>query len=111
MAAIIFDYLIKYGVRIRQPVFISTIVTSDLVFEMAKRNHIEGIRTLTGFKFICEQIEFIKRERKDFFFGCEESYGYLISDLVRDKTLFKRALSSLKSRHLPKPKNEFAHSP
>ncbi|MDD3938263.1 MAG: phospho-sugar mutase [Bacilli bacterium] len=92
MAAIIFDYLIKYGVRIRQPVFISTIVTSDLVFEMAKRNHIEGIRTLTGFKFICEQIEFIKRERKDFFFGCEESYGYLISDLVRDKDAFQACL-------------------
>ncbi|HQC32192.1 MAG TPA: phospho-sugar mutase [Bacilli bacterium] len=92
MAAIMFDYLIKYGVRIRQPVFISTIVTSDLVFEMAKRNNIETIRTLTGFKFICEQIEYIKQDRKDFFFGCEESYGYLISDLVRDKDAFQACL-------------------
>ncbi len=92
MAAIIFDYLIKYGVRIRQPVFISTIVTSDLVFEMAKRNEIEALRTLTGFKFICEQIEYIKQDRKDFFFGCEESYGYLISDLVRDKDAFQACL-------------------
>lgn len=92
MAAIIFDYLIKYSVRIRQPVFISTIVTSDLVFEMAKRNGIESIRTLTGFKFICEQIEYIKNDRKDFFFGCEESYGYLVSDLVRDKDSFQALL-------------------
>ncbi|MFA7700346.1 MAG: phospho-sugar mutase [Bacilli bacterium] len=92
MAAIIFDYLIKYGVRIRQPVFISTIVTSDLVFEMAKRNNIESIRTLTGFKFICEQIEYIKKQNKDFFFGCEESYGYLVSDLVRDKDAFQACL-------------------
>lgn len=92
MAAVIFDYLIKYGVRIRQPVFISTIVTSDLVFEMAKRNNIGVIRTLTGFKFICEQIEYIKQNGEDFFFGCEESYGYLISDLVRDKDAFQACL-------------------
>ncbi|MFA5481543.1 MAG: phospho-sugar mutase [Bacilli bacterium] len=92
MAAIIFDYLLKYGNRVGQHVFISTIVTSDLVFEMAKRNGIESIRTLTGFKFICEQIERIKKERKDFFFGCEESYGYLVSDFVRDKDAFQACL-------------------
>ena len=92
MAAIIFDYIIKYGAKIRQPVFISTIVTSDLVFEMAKRHGIESIRTLTGFKFICEQIEYIKKEQKEFLFGCEESYGYLVSDLVRDKDAFQACL-------------------
>lgn len=92
MAAVILDYLLNYGAKLDRPVFISTIVTTDLVFEMAKANGVETITTLTGFKFICEQIERIKKERKDFLFGCEESYGYLVSDLVRDKDAFQACL-------------------
>ncbi|MFA5421172.1 MAG: phospho-sugar mutase [Bacilli bacterium] len=92
MGAIIFDYLLKYGAKHEKPVFISTIVTSDLVFEMARRNHVETIRTLTGFKFIGEQIENLKKEHKEFLFGCEESYGYLLNDLVRDKDAFQACL-------------------
>lgn len=92
MAEIILDYLLNFGSKVNQPVFISTIVTTDLVFDMARANNVETVTTLTGFKFICEQIERIKKERKDFLFGCEESYGYLISDLVRDKDAFQACL-------------------
>lgn len=91
-AVLIFDYLIKHATRIRDPHFISTIVTTDLVFKMAELNNIKTIKTLTGFKFIGEQIELLKKERSDFFFGCEESYGYLVSDLVRDKDAFQACL-------------------
>lgn len=92
IAILILDYLIKFATRIHDSVFISTIVTTDLVFKMAKENGLETIKTLTGFKFIGEQIEIIKKERKDFFFGCEESFGYLVSDLVRDKDAFQACL-------------------
>ncbi|MDY0101166.1 MAG: phospho-sugar mutase, partial [Bacilli bacterium] len=92
IAVLILDYLIKFATRIRESVFISTIVTTDLVFKMAEENNLEIIKTLTGFKFIGEQIELIKKQRKDFFFGCEESFGYLVSDLVRDKDAFQACL-------------------
>ncbi|MBE0700753.1 MAG: phospho-sugar mutase, partial [Acholeplasmataceae bacterium] len=42
------------------------------------------ITTLTGFKFIGEQAEKIK-DYGVYVFGCEESYGSLIADFVRDK--------------------------
>jgi phosphoglucomutase len=40
--------------------------------------------TLTGFKFIGERAE-INKGRTEYLFGCEESYGSLVKDFVRDK--------------------------
>ena len=61
----------------------NTIVTSDLGKDIAESYGVEVFSTLTGFKFIGEQIE-LKKD-KNFIFGYEESYGYLIKDFVRDK--------------------------
>jgi len=62
----------------------TTIVTTDLIKAIAKSYDINVITTLTGFKFIGEQAH-IHKNIHPYIFGCEESYGSLISDVVRDK--------------------------
>ena len=66
-------------------VLFNTIVTSPLGAVIAKSFGIDVVSTLTGFKFIGEQAELISKEGKNFFFGYEESYGYVVADFVRDK--------------------------
>lgn len=61
-----------------------TIVTSELIAEIAKKFEVKCYDTLTGFKFIAELIR--KKEGAEVFVGGgEESYGYMIGDKVRDK--------------------------
>lgn len=68
------------------PVMFNTVVTSDLGEKIAKHHNIDVEKTLTGFKYIGEKIENHNRnETKNFVFGYEESYGYLLKDFVRDK--------------------------
>lgn len=63
---------------------VKTIVTTDLIKTIAKRNNIELYDTYTGFKWIADVIR--KNEgKKEYLGGGEESYGYLWSDFVRDK--------------------------
>lgn len=66
---------------------VSTIVSSNLAFAIAKEYNLEIREVLTGFKFIGEQIklEEQKENGKKYMFGFEESYGCLISDYARDK--------------------------
>ncbi len=61
-----------------------TIVTSQLIDEICAEQKVKCYNTLTGFKYIAEQIRL--REGKEIFVaGGEESYGYLIGDYARDK--------------------------
>ena len=62
----------------------TTIVTSDLIVELAKSHGLNVVATLTGFKFIGEQAKLIEGKHP-YVFGCEESYGSLVKDFVRDK--------------------------
>ncbi len=63
---------------------IKTVVTTDLIIEIAKHFNVKYYETLTGFKYIAAMIR--KLEGKEqFVVGGEESYGYLIGDFVRDK--------------------------
>lgn len=72
---------------------IKTIVTSEIGRVIADSYNIETFDTLTGFKFIGEKInEFKQTGSHEFLFGYEESYGYLISDFVRDKDAIQAAL-------------------
>jgi len=59
-------------------------VTTDLINQMATDFNVECFDVLTGFKYIAEKIRQYEGE-KQFMVGGEESYGYLISDFVRDK--------------------------
>jgi len=63
---------------------IKTIVTSELIDDMAKKFGVKCYNTLTGFKYIAEKIRELEGKEK-FIAGGEESYGYLIGDEVRDK--------------------------
>ena len=63
---------------------VKTIVTTDLIQEIAEYYGVECYNTLTGFKFIAALIRQFEGKKK-FIGGGEESYGYLINDFVRDK--------------------------
>jgi len=63
---------------------VKTIVTSNLIEEIAKAKNVTFYNTLTGFKFIGQLITSLQG-KKTFIGGGEESYGYLIGELVRDK--------------------------
>lgn len=61
-----------------------TIVTTELLHEIADHYKVKTYDTLTGFKWIADIIR--KKEGKEkFIVGGEESYGYLVDDFVRDK--------------------------
>jgi len=63
---------------------VKTIVTSELLKDIAIKNGVESFDVLTGFKYIAD---IIKQNEgiKTFIGGGEESYGYLVGDFVRDK--------------------------
>ncbi|MFC3563614.1 phospho-sugar mutase [Pedobacter jamesrossensis] len=63
---------------------VSTIVTTSLIKAICDAKNVEYFNTLTGFKWIGQIITKLQGE-KTFIAGGEESYGYLIGDLVRDK--------------------------
>ncbi|MEM9299714.1 MAG: phospho-sugar mutase, partial [Bacteroidota bacterium] len=63
---------------------VKTIVTTDLISKIADSYGVEYFDTLTGFKYIASLIKSLEGE-KQYIAGGEESYGYMISDFVRDK--------------------------
>ena len=63
---------------------VKTIVTTDLIREVAKKNHIEMFDCYTGFKWIAREIR-INEGKKKYIGGGEESYGFMAADFVRDK--------------------------
>lgn len=71
----------------KKPVAIKTIVTTAMAYTIASEYNVQIIDTLTGFKFIGEQIGCLeqKGEENRYVFGFEESYGYLLGTYVRDK--------------------------
>ena len=69
-----------------------TIVSSELAGAIARSHGIETISTLTGFKFIGEQIRLMEGTEYEYVFGYEESYGSLIGDFVRDKDAIQAVL-------------------
>jgi len=67
-------------------VIVKSIVSTDMVLDIAADYGVEVLDVLTGFKFIGEKItEFEKTGEKEFILGFEESLGYLIGKHARDK--------------------------
>ena len=65
---------------------VKTIVTSELGANIAKSYGLNVVETLTGFKYIGEQICLYEQNgSKEYVFGYEESYGYLAGTHARDK--------------------------
>lgn len=63
---------------------VKTIVTTELVREIAKKNNVEMFDVYTGFKWIAREIR-LNEGKKKYIGGGEESYGFLAEDFVRDK--------------------------
>lgn len=85
------DYLINFNKNLDNKILYKTIVTGEMGANLARKAGIEVKELLTGFKFIGEQIALLK-DKSRYFFGYEESYGYLIKPLVRDKDAIQSAL-------------------
>ncbi|UWD47642.1 phospho-sugar mutase [Clostridioides difficile] len=65
---------------------IKTIVTSEFGADIAKENNVDVLSVLTGFKFIGEKIKLFEENKdRNYVFGYEESYGYLVGTHARDK--------------------------
>ena len=75
------------GEDLSRKVVISTVVSSSMLDALAGEYGFELRRTLTGFKYIGEQIGMLEAagEADRYLFGFEESYGYLAGTHVRDK--------------------------
>ena len=63
---------------------VKTIVTTELLFDIANKYKVDHYDVLTGFKYIADIIKDLEGVKK-FIGGGEESYGYLVGDFVRDK--------------------------
>ena len=91
MGVLLLDYIAggrkQEGTLPKNPVAVKSIVSTPLADKVAADYGVELRHTLTGFKWIGEQIKFLeeKGEQERFIFGFEESYGYLSGTAVRDK--------------------------
>jgi phosphoglucomutase len=63
---------------------VKTIVTTELIAEIARKNNIGYYDVYTGFKFIAEVIREQEGKQK-YIGGGEESFGFMPADFVRDK--------------------------
>ncbi|MBQ7514383.1 MAG: phospho-sugar mutase, partial [Prevotella sp.] len=63
---------------------VKTIVTTEVIAEIAKKNNVEYKDCYTGFKWIANEIR-VNEGVKKYIGGGEESFGFLPYDKVRDK--------------------------
>ncbi len=100
VGALLVDYVLRHTKLPPKPALVTTVVTSELGAEIARRGGLTVFRTLTGFKFIGEKMtQFLKASEAgdasrayDYVFGYEESYGYLAGMHARDKDAVVSAL-------------------
>ena len=91
MGVLLLDYIcagrIEKGTMPEKPVAVKSIVSTPLANLVAEHYGVELRETLTGFKWIGDQIAQLEADGEvdRFIFGFEESYGYLAGPYVRDK--------------------------
>ncbi len=87
-ALLAFNYMIEArktkGIAQRNDMVVKTIVTTDMIDEIAKKNNVICYNVLTGFKWIAELIK-AKEGKENYIIGGEESFGLMIGDKIRDK--------------------------
>ena len=74
----------KLGLMKGNEFLVKTIVTSEVIAQIAKKNNVELFDEFTGFKWIAYRIR-VNEGKKKYIGGGEESYGFLPFDKVRDK--------------------------
>lgn len=84
---LLLDFLCRSSELPPNPVAVTTVVSSPLLDVIARHSGVELRRTLTGFKYIGEQINLLEAAQRahDFVVGVEESCGYLRGTYLRDK--------------------------
>ncbi len=75
---------LKKGKLTGNEYIVKTIVTTELIKDIAKKFSVQCYDVLTGFKWIADVIR-QNEGKKIFIGGGEESYGFMIGDFVRDK--------------------------
>ncbi|WP_035557117.1 phospho-sugar mutase [Hymenobacter sp. IS2118] len=87
-AALLTYYLLsarqRAGQATPQDFIVYTIVTSEIIGDIARQHNVKSYQTLTGFKYIAGLIRDLEGQ-ETYIGGGEESYGFLIGDFVRDK--------------------------
>ncbi len=63
---------------------VKTIVTTELIREIARKNHIKMLDVYTGFKWIAREVR-LAEGKEQYIGGGEESYGFMAEDFCRDK--------------------------
>jgi phosphoglucomutase len=87
-AVLAFNYMIEArkakGIAGPHDMVVKTIVTTDLIDEIARQSGVKCYNVLTGFKYIAELIK-EKEGTENYVIGGEESYGLMIGSQIRDK--------------------------
>ena len=87
-AVLAFAYMMEArrvkGIAKPNDMVVSTIVTTEMINEVAKKNKVTCYNVLTGFKWIAELVK-EKEGKENYIIGGEESFGLMIGDQIRDK--------------------------
>ena len=87
-AVLAFNYMIEArkakGIAGPHDMVVKTIVTTELIDEIARQSGVKCYNVLTGFKWIAELIK-EKEGKENYVIGGEESYGLMIGSQIRDK--------------------------
>lgn len=88
VGALLADFVLRFKTDTlnEKSTLVKTIVTNDLGANIGRKYGLQIVETLTGFKYIGDQINrYEKTGEKEFVMGYEESYGYLVGTHARDK--------------------------
>ncbi len=87
LGVLMLDYLCHVRPPKENQFIIKSIVTTPLAEKIAESYGLRVVNTLTGFKYIGEIITGLEREGRldEYYFGFEESNGYLMDPFIRDK--------------------------
>lgn len=88
VGALLADFVLRFKADMlnEKSTLVKTIVTNDLGANIGRKYGLQIVETLTGFKYIGDQINrYEKTGEKEFVMGYEESYGYLVGTHARDK--------------------------
>jgi phosphoglucomutase len=87
-AVLAFAYMMEArrakGIASPNDMVVTTIVTTEMINEVARQNEVNCYNVLTGFKWIAELVK-EKEGKENYIIGGEESFGLMIGDQIRDK--------------------------
>jgi len=87
-AVLAFAYMMEArrakGIAATNDMVVTTIVTTEMINQVAKINEVNCYNVLTGFKWIAELVK-EKEGKENYIIGGEESFGLMIGDQIRDK--------------------------